>query len=114
MNDLIYEDIQVIKTVIANSKEYKRIKEVTSEMENNIEVINLYQIKEKSLILYEDSLKHFSFDDEYVVKLRKELLEANKALNSHPLVKEYNYLYKYLRSIDHKIEKEIFLPFKKG
>ena len=77
-------------------------------------MIKLYQAKEKALLLYEDSLKHFSFDDDYVIKLRKELVKANEMLNVHPLVKEYNELFRYLRNIDHKIEEEIFLPFKKG
>lgn len=114
MNDLLCEDIQNLKNKIASLEEYRRLKEVSSSMENDIEVIKLYQAKEKALLLYEDSLKHFSFDDDYVIKLRKELAKANEMLNVHPLVKEYNELFRYLRNIDHKIEEEIFLPFKKG
>ncbi len=114
MNDLLYENISAIKNKIASLKEYQRLKEINDLLEKDEEVIRLYFDKENKLRLYEDSLKHLPFDNAYVIKLRKDLLASNEVLNNHPLVKEYITLYRYIKSIDHKIEEEIFLPFKKG
>lgn len=114
MDDNLLNSVYVLKEYIDNLPQNKRLKELSKMMEEDEDVIRLVMKKEEASHLYEDALKHFSFESKEAKDARIALIDANEKLHANVLVKEYDELYRFMREIDHYIEEQIFVPFRKG
>lgn len=114
MDDNLLNSVYVLKEYIDNLPQNKRLKELSKMMEEDEDVIRLVMKKEEASQLYEDALKHFSFESKEAKDARIALIDANEKLHANGLVKEYDELYRSMREIDHYIEEQLFISLRKG
>lgn len=114
MNDNLLSNVYILKEYIDNLPQNKRLKELSKIMEEDDDVIRLALKKEETSHHYDEVLKHFAFDSKEAKDARIALIDANEKLHANVLVKEYDELYRFMREIDHYIEEQIFVPFRKG
>ena len=108
MNSSLNEKIITLKESIDNDPRVIRLNELDKKLSSNEEVMTLSYKKDVALVNFEDALKHFKEDSEEVRNAQKALYEAKKNLDLHPLVKEYNEVYKQVRLLYNKINQELF------
>ena len=115
MNSVLYEKVQNLKNIIENDENVLKVKELDKKLNSSDEVMRLAYKKDVALSEYETALNHFKTDSGEVKKAQKELYQAKLALDSHPLVKEYNQYFAKVRLMYKRINDEIFGEFvKKG
>lgn len=112
MNDKLLKSLYELKNAIDNDGRMKNLLRIEKEMENNEEVILLARIKDNINDRYNDLLKIYDEKDERVTKVQEELYVAKKALDEHPLVKEYLKAYKEVRLMYEKVDETLIKPFK--
>lgn len=111
MNDELLKEAYKFKETIENDERVTALKKAEKEMENSEEVMRLAYAFSCAQDDYNDTLRHFSMDSKEARDKQHKLYETKLALDSHPLVKEYNKKYKKVRLMYEKIQKEIFTPF---
>ncbi len=97
MNDIL-KDVDYLKELIKDSKEYKEYKEIENKLDDNKEIneiVNSIKSLQKSIV----SKKNNNFDDE------EKLQELFDLLNSYPLYNEYIKKSKELNILLTKIQK---------
>ena len=111
MNQELLAKIEILKQEIEKDENVLKVQELDKKMNNDKEVMKLSYRKDCALSEYEDALKHFGSDSEEVRKAQKALYEAKLALDSHPLVKEYNQYFAKVRLLYKKVNDMIFGEF---
>ena len=97
-----------LKTCLENDSRIKRLNEIESKMSNDEEVIKLAYFKDLKETELSDILKYFSKDSPEVKKAQVKLFKASSELDGHPLVQEYEKLYKEVEEIYKSINKILF------
>lgn len=85
--------------------ELERLNKIINADEN---VMRLAYRKDMAVLAYEDALKHYTKDSLEVGNAQKSLYEAKLALDSNPLVIQYNDAYKKVKAIYTSINEELF------
>lgn len=108
MRNETYQAIIDLKENIKSSEAYITLLEKEKVMENNEEVISLaYQVDIASSE-YSEILKHFKEGSHEEKEARHKLYVAKKALDEHPLVKDYLAAYQRLRIMLEEINDILF------
>ena len=102
--DLTYQ----LKEALNQDSRIIRLDEVEKRMNESEEVMALSYKKDLALDKYNKMNEYFSFDSKEVVAARKELAEAKKELDSHPLVREYLKAYQEVRLLFEEINDALF------
>ena len=100
-----------LKELIENDENVLKVKELDKKMNESEEVMKLAYQKDMALVDYESALNHFGANSKEVKVAQKKLYEAKLALDSHPLVKEYNSYFSKVRLLYKKINSELFGEF---
>ena len=111
MIDGTYKIAEELKVALENDPRVIRLNELEKELNNSQEVILLAMKKDQANNDYNDILRHFSKESEEAIKYQRILYEAKKALDEHPLVKEYNATYKEVRELYSQISDILFSSF---
>ena len=104
----IYFLSEKLKEAINKDPRYIALVEAEEKMNKDKGVITLVMAKENALNEYNDILSHFDRNSETALKYQKKLYEAKKALEEHPLVKDYLKKYQEMRIIYEQIEDILF------
>lgn len=104
----IYSLSEQLKKTLDNDPRLIALNEAEEKMNNDKSVISLVIAKEKALNEYNDILSHFDRESETAHKYQKKLYEAKKALEEHPLVKDYLAKYQVVRMLYQQIEDILF------
>ena len=102
-----------LKKALDEDPRFIRLKEAEMVALKDEGVIRLIARKEACLERYSSLLSVKNRDDEEVKAAEKELAEAKLALDSHPLVKEYNDCYIAVKDLTMEINDIIFGPFQR-
>lgn len=89
MNEKNLNQCAYVRELLINDSRLIALNKAEKEMENSHECILLASKKEKALDKYNRLIKVYSLDNPEVVDAQKELAEAKKQLDEHPLVKQY-------------------------
>ena len=105
MNEEIIKSVESLAKALKEDPRILRLNQLEEELSSNPEVIELSQKKETVLsYAKEDSLETKAYE--------KALYEAKLALDSHPLVQEYNSLYVPIRDLYMQMDDILFCPFR--
>ena len=107
----IYTKTSDLKEKLNNDPRVVLLNKLEKEMNENEEVMALAYKKDMACLKYSDALNHFSKDSEEVKEALKELHEAKKNLDNHPLVKEYLKAYVEVRDLYNEINEILFSDF---
>lgn len=97
-----------LKKSLDNDSRIVSLNRIENEMNSNEEVMALSYRKDMALENYNEMSKYFKDDSEEVNKARKQLSEAKKELESHPLVREYLSAYQQVRILYEHINETLF------
>ena len=99
MSKDIYNLAYELKELLANDERIKTLNSLEEKMNNDNQVIALAYQKDLAATNYSDALNHFSENSEEVKKAQATLFEKKKALDNHPLVREYLNAYSKVRDL---------------
>lgn len=108
MEETVYLKAIKLKETIEKDTRFIELNKIEKEMNENKEVISLVYAKDVASSEYSDILNHFSKDSETAIKYQKKLYEAKKALEEHPLVREYLNKYQKVRMMYEEINEILF------
>lgn len=108
MDEKIYFLANKLKEEMDSDERFKRLKEAEYVLNNDENVIRLAMKKDTINDRYNDLLKIYDESHEEVLKVRKELMDAKKELESHPLTKEYLKAYNEVYLLLYKINEILF------
>lgn len=111
MNENIYLLAESLKDKLDNDPRVIRLNELEEQINNNKEVALLVVAKDNANNEYNDILRHFNRDSDTAKKYQHILYEAKKALDEHPLVKEYNHAYSEVRQLYDQVSDILFSSF---
>ena len=111
MAEDIYLKANKLKENLDNDPRVALLNKLEKEMNNNEEVMALAYKKDMACLNYSDALQHYSEESEEVKNALKELHEAKKNLDSHPVVKEYLKAYAEVRDLYNSINEILFSDF---
>lgn len=112
MNEEIVQSVESLAKALKEDPRILRLNQLEEELSSNPEVIELSKRKDALEREYETTLS-YAEEDSPEAKLReKALYEAKLALDSHPLVQEYNALYVPIRDLYMQIDDILFGPFR--
>ena len=112
MNEEIIKSIESLGKALKEDPRILLLNQLEEELSNNPEVIELSKKKDALEREYETVLSYAKEDSEEAKKCEKSLYEAKLALDSHPLVREYNSLYVPVRDLYMQIDDILFGPFR--
>ena len=104
----LYQKIEELKDLINQDIRIKNLLEAEAKMNASEEVQLLSYKKDIATSEYSDILNHYDRDSETAIKYQKKLYEAKKALDEHPLVKEYMKCYIIVRDLYNEINSVLF------
>ena len=110
--DDIYSLSYELKDLLTNDPRIIRLNELEKKLNESFEVYQLSQRKDECLETYTKLKEVYPDEHEDVVNALKNLVEAKKVLNSHPLVKEYLSIYNDVRDLYMEIDNVLFSDFK--
>lgn len=113
MDEKLYELTSELKKMMLNDQRFILLNKLETEISNNEEIMALSYKKDVAATTYSDLLKIYKEDAKEVESARKALYEAKLALDSHPLIVEYNKAYKEVRKVLDNINNIIFTDFTK-
>ena len=90
MNSSLLEKVNNLKLALDKDSRVILLNELDKKLNASEEVMKLSYKKDMALVKFEDALKHFGENSSEVKEAQKELYEAKKNLDLHPLVIEYN------------------------
>ena len=111
MIDDAYELASLLKEKMDNDPRIIRLNALEKQLNSNEEVITLVMKKDKANNDYNDILRYYSSDSIEANKYQKILANAKKELYEHPLVKEYNSVYKEVRELYREVNDTLFSSF---
>lgn len=112
MDSNLLESLEKLKVALDNHPAVLKLAEIETRLNSNEEVMKLAYQKDLAYSAYEDATKYFSDGSSEVRKTQKKLHEAKLALDTHPLVKEYNSSYKEVRELYDMINEKLFSEFR--
>ena len=104
----LYQKIEELKDLLNEDERVKKLLEAEKKMNASEEVQLLSYKKDVASSEYSDILNHYSRDSEEAIKYQKKLYEAKKALDEHPLVREYMTSYIAVRDLYNEINSVLF------
>ena len=104
----LYQKINELKELLDHDERIKKLLEAEAKMNVSQEVQLLSYKKDVASSEYSDILNHFDRESETAYKYQKKLYEAKKALDEHPLVKEYMSCYIVVRDLYNEINSVLF------
>lgn len=111
MDEKLLEEIYILKAMLADDERIRRLDDLSKRLDEDEEVIALAYQKDLKALDYSDALNHYSRDDQNVKPFEKALFLAKYALDSHPLVKEYQAAYQKVRLLYEDINNILFGDF---
>lgn len=111
MDEKLAIALDELKNSINNDPRIILLNELDNKINNSEEVMALAYKKDALGIKLNDALNYFKEDSEEVRSIQKELYLAKLALDTHPLVKEYNKAYKEVRKMYDEINDTLFSNF---
>ena len=108
MDEKIYSLAFELKESLSHDERITLLDSLEKKLNENEEVMALAYQKDVAVTNYSDALNHFSENSEEVKKAQKELYEKKKALDSHPLVREYLDAYSKVRDLYFSINDILF------
>lgn len=102
------ELINKLSDDIKKRTEYIEFALINEQINNNIEVAKLANLKEKAIMEYEDALNHYDKNSPEVLECSKKMSETIYNLNNNELVKLYNIKLEKLNKLLKEIDKELF------
>lgn len=112
MNEKLAVALNELKNSINSDHRIILLNELDDKINKSDEVMVLAYKKDVLSVKLNDNLNHFKDDSEEVRSIQKELYLAKLALDTHPLVKEYNKAYKEVRKMYDEINDTLFSNFK--
>ena len=94
--------------MLSNDERIILLDSLEKKLNENEEVMALAYQKDIAATNYSDVLNHFSESSEEVKKAQKELFEKKKALDNHPLVREYLAAYAKVRDLYFELNDILF------
>ena len=91
MNESLANKLEELKNLIENDENVLKVKELDEKLNKSEEVMKLSYKKDMMIVEYENALKHFGENSEEIKQAQRNLYQAKLELDSHPLVKEYNF-----------------------
>lgn len=110
MKKELLDAIISFKEACQNDSRFLRLKESEATALSSPEVISLHQKMETIMLAYQEALSH---DGSNKTQLERELYSAKLALDSHPLMKEYNEAFVAVRDLQLYFDDILFGPFNK-
>ena len=111
----IHEQIEEISNLLKNDPSRKKLKELNNLLENDEEVIRLSEELKRLEREYSSLLNHEEESSPISKMKQKELFEAKKKLDDHPLVKKYyeclQEVNEPLRYLEYALLNKITKPF---
>lgn len=111
MDIKLFELSQNLKNEMNNDSRFILLNKLEKEISNNEEIMALAYKKDVASTYYSDLLKIYKDDSKEVELARKNLYEAKKALDSYPLIVEYNKAYSEVKKIFDNINSLLFKDF---
>ncbi|HHT66974.1 MAG TPA: YlbF family regulator [Erysipelotrichaceae bacterium] len=108
MNKDIYTLSSELKQLLDADERLILLNELEEKMRDNQEVMELAYYKDLAISRYSDLLNHFSSEDKITKKAHRELFLKKKALDEHPLVREYLKAYSQVRDLYLEISTILF------
>ena len=108
MDEKIYSLAFELKELLSHDERITLLDSLEKKLNENEEVMALAYQKDVAVTNYSDVLNHFSENSEEVKKAQKELYEKKKALDSHPLVREYLSAYSEVRDLYFSVNDILF------
>ena len=108
MNEELLDLVFKLKESLSNDPKIKKLEELENKMNNSLEVAKLASKKEIMSDEYNFAISHFDENSKEVSEAQKNLYEAKKELDLHPLVKEYIEQYKIVREYYNEINDILF------
>lgn len=108
MDNNVYQLSLELKNKLDNDPRVIKLNELEKKMSEDKEVISLAHAKDVASSEYSDILNHYAQDSDTAKKYQKKLYAAKKALDEHPLVKEYLKAYSEVRSLYSEINAILF------
>lgn len=108
MNKDIYTLSSELKQLLDADERLILLNELEEKMRDNQEVMELAYHKDLAISRYSDLLNHFSSGDKITKKAHHELFLKKKALDEHPLVREYLKAYSQVRDLYLEISTILF------
>lgn len=108
MNQEIYSLAFELKELLSSDPRITLLDSLEKKLNENEEVMALAYQKDVAASAYSDALSHFSETSEEVKKAQNELFEKKKALDNHPLVREYLRAYSEVRDLYFSINDILF------
>ena len=104
----LYQKVEELKDLLKKDERIIKLLEAEKRINESEEVQLLSYKKDIASSEYSDILNHYSRDSEEANKYQKKLYEAKKALDEHPLVKEYMKHYIEVRDLYNEINDILF------
>lgn len=101
-----------LKQKMEKDPRFIRLNRLEKEISENEEIMRLAYKKDMAALVYSDDLKIYNENNPIIDKDRSELYQAKLALDSHPLIIEYNKAYKEVREVIDNVNNIIFTDFK--
>ena len=106
--DEIYALSYELKDLLTNDPRIILLNKLEKEMDENEEVMALAYQKDLAVSSYNDALNHYSEDSQEVKESHHQLFLKKKALDEHPLVREYLNAYSQVRDLYLKMSDILF------
>ena len=112
MNEEIIKSAESLAKALKEDPRILRLNQLEEELSNDPQVIELSRKKDALEREYETTLSYAKEGSKEAKAYEKALYEAKLALDSYPLVQEYNSLYVPVRDLYMQIDDILFGPFR--
>mgnify|MGYP002522390628 FL=1 len=113
MNEVLLKATYSLKAAITSDPRFLALKEKEKAALESSEVRERRKTMEGVARKYEEALSCYPKDSLEVKTLEKQLFEAKKAFDSHPLVKEYTAAFSVTKFLSLQMDDSLFAPFQK-
>lgn len=111
MDEKLMVQAYKLKDALENDERVLALSKAEKLMENDEDVMRLSYRFSLANDNYNEILRHFPLDSDEARKAQKELYEAKKNLDAHPLVSDYLKKYQQVRLMYEQVDKVIFNKF---
>ena len=113
MNGRTEEKLEELRLALKEDPRFSSLASLDEKVSASEEVQALAKAKDKASEEYEDSLNHAG-NEAIIIEKRKALFAAKLALDSHPLIQEYNAAYSACKDLLVEIDDLLFSEFRKN
>ena len=111
MDEKLMVQAYKLKEALENDERVLALSKAEKLMENDEDVMRLSYRFSLANDNYNEILRHFPLDSDEARKAQKELYEAKKNLDAHPLVSDYLKKYQQVRLMYKQVDEVIFNKF---